>query len=82
MSEVITTQIKPLNDSVACIWENPSSDYPDLIKIPMADGRVISYRREVVQPEPRVQKCIDIIKIMNQCTYGGYKPRRRNKNGR
>ena len=32
--------------------------------------------------ENLVQKCIDLIKIMNQCSFGGYKPRRRNKNDR
>ena len=70
-----TLQIKPLNPHIAVIWENAWSDYPDMAKIPMEDGKVITYRREIVQPEPRVQKCVDLIRAMQNCTYGGYKPK-------
>ena len=79
MSEAINIQIKPLNPQVAGVWEHARSDYPDLIKIPMKDGKVITYRREIEQPHPAVKKCIDLIKIMNECTYGGYKPRHTKK---
>lgn len=71
-------QIKPLPQS-APIWEYETSDYPDLLKVPMENGHVITYRREIEQPEPRVMKCIDLIRVMNKCTYGGYKPRRNKK---
>ena len=71
-------QIKPLPQS-APIWEYETSDYPDLPKVPMENGHVITYRREIEQPEPRVMKCIDLIRVMNKCTYGGYKPRRNKK---
>ena len=80
MSEAVENlQIRPINPSVAYIHENAWSDYPDLIKIPMEDGQVVSYRREIVQPEPRVMKCIDLIRVMNRCTYGGYKPKHNKK---
>lgn len=71
-------QIKPLPQS-APIWEYETSDYPDLLKVPMENGHVVTYRREIEQPEPRVMKCIDLIRVMNKCTYGGYKPRRNKK---
>ena len=79
MSETDSIQIKPLNQQVAGIWEFAWSDYPDAIKIPMEDGRVITYRREIDQPEPRVMKCIDLIRVMSECTYGGYKARHNKK---
>lgn len=72
MSESKVIQIRPLNPSVAAIWEHDSSDYPDMIKIPMADGHVIAYRREIQQPEPRVMRCVDLIKLMKEHTYGGH----------
>jgi hypothetical protein len=49
-------KIKPINHTVAAIWEKDYSDYPDLIKIPMENGRVITYRREILQPEPQMTK--------------------------
>lgn len=76
-------QIKPLG-SGAPIWEYESSDYPDLLKMPMEDGHVVTYRREIEQPEPRVMKSIELIANMNRLirenTYGGYKAK--HKKGR
>ena len=49
MSEMVTTeQIRPLNHTVAAIWEHDSSDYPDLIKVPMEDGQVVSVHRPLI----------------------------------
>ena len=52
-------QIKPLNHIVAPIWEHDSSDYPDVIKVPMEDSKVITYRREIEQPNPSFLKAMD-----------------------
>jgi hypothetical protein len=71
---VLTVTYCAAQDGVIC--------YPDMIKIPMEDGQVISYIREIEQPHPKCLKSIELIKIMNSCTFGGTKPRRRNKNGR
>lgn len=77
MSETESIQIKPLNQQVAGIWEYAWSDYPDAIKIPMEDGRIVTYRREVEQPEPRVMDSVRLIREMNRLirenTYGGGK---------
>jgi len=74
VSELIkTAQIKPLNHAVAGIWDYDSSDYPDRVKIPMEDGQVISYIREIEQPHPKCLKSIELIKILKGCTYGGGK---------
>lgn len=76
MSERIKTeQIKPLNHSVAAIWEHDWSDYPDLIKVPMEGGQVITYRRVIEQPHPQCLKTIEIIRLMKEHTYGGTKKR-------
>ena len=54
----------------------------------MENGHVITYRREIEQPEPRVMRSIELISHMNRLirenTYGGeknggYKPRRNKK---
>ena len=72
MSDAVrNTQIKPLNHIVAPIWEHSASDYPDVLKVPMEDGQVVSYRKEIRQPEPRVMKCVDLIRMMKEHTYGG-----------
>ena len=64
MSEARVIQIRPLANSGAPIWDYMSSDYPDRIKMPMEDGRVITYRREIEQPHPQCQKAIHIIRNM------------------
>lgn len=65
------TQIKPLGIG-APIWEHDSSDYPDLIKMPMEDGHVVDYIRKIEMPHPQCMKAIDLIKIMKGHTYGGH----------
>ena len=64
-------QIKPLHNAVAPIWEHDTSDYPDVVKVAMADGHVITYQRVIEQPHPNCLKAIDLIKIMKGHTYGG-----------
>ncbi len=82
MSEPVKTeQIKPLSNTVAPIWDYSTSDYADRIKVPMEDGRVITYVREIEQPHPKCLKTVELIRIMQGCTYGGSK-RRRTKNDR
>ena len=78
-------RIEPLI-RVNAVWERECSDYPDVIKVPMKDGHVIEYRIDRQQPHPNLMKAIDIIRLMNDCTVGGYKPKtdkwRRRKDGR
>ena len=69
----MTEKIKPLNHSVAAIWEHDWSDFPDLIKVPMEGGKVITYRREIEQPHPQCLKTLEIIRLMKEHTYGGTK---------
>lgn len=42
-------RIRPLADVNAC-WEYESSDYPDLIRVTMENGHVVTYRRDIQQP--------------------------------
>lgn len=74
MSELIKTeQIRPLNHSVAPIWDYDTSDYPDRIKVPMEDRHVITYVREIEQPHPKCLKTVELIRIMKGYTFGGGK---------
>lgn len=75
MIELKTEQIKPLGTG-APIWESDTSDYPDVIKMPMQDGRVITYRRDMSQQDPRLLKSLDLIRAMNKSTYGGRKEKK------
>lgn len=78
MSEAVKAeQVRPLGN-VAPIWDYDTSDYPDRIKVPMQDGHVVSYVREIEQPHPKCMKTIDIIRVMNDCTYG-YQPKHTKK---
>ena len=83
MNEMLKAeQIKPLGAG-APVWEYETSEYPDLMKHPMENGHVESYRHEIQQPEPRVMKCIQLIRGMKRMIrensrdgmIGGYEPR-------
>ena len=55
-------------------WDpGSSSEIPEAIKIVMANGPRAVYRLQVEQPHPQCLKAIDLIRIMNETTYGGYK---------
>lgn len=64
-------QVLPL-PKVLPIWEH-GNKYPDMIRVSMSDGKVITYRIEVPQPHPQCEKAMDLIRMMRSCTYGGYK---------
>ena len=48
MSEV---RVLPL-PKVTGIWEHEYSKYPDRIRIPMSDGKVINYTIDIEMPHP------------------------------
>ena len=55
-------------------WDpGSSSEIPEAIKIVMANGTRAVYRLQVEQPHPQCMMAIDLIRIMNETTYGGYK---------
>ena len=71
MSEARVIQIRPLNPTVAPIWDMADSDYPDRIKLPMEDGHIITYYREAVeQPRPHVILAERLRKMIQDNTYG------------
>ena len=80
MSEAKVTRIIP-TPQVTGYWHHESSDYPDEVKVKMADGEWVTYARVIEQPHPKCRKAIDLIKIMNDCTYGGYKGKHEKKTG-
>jgi hypothetical protein len=62
-------------------WHHDYSDYPDEIKVKMANGESVTYVRKIEQPHPKCQKAIDLIRVMNECTYGGYQAKHEKKAG-
>lgn len=73
-----TVRILP-TQHVTGYWEHAWSDYPDRVKVKMADGTKVTYVREIEQPHPQCAKAIDLIRVMNDCTYGGYQPKHTKK---
>ena len=47
--------------------------------MPMEDGHVVTYRREVEQPHPQCMKAVELIRIMKGHTYGGTRKNRRSR---
>ncbi|MBO7711179.1 MAG: hypothetical protein J6S83_11965 [Lachnospiraceae bacterium] len=46
-------RILPL-PKVTGIWTYDGSKYPDIVRVPMSDGKVIRYVLDVEQPRPRL----------------------------
>lgn len=68
-------QIRPLNPQIAFSYSTDVSDYPDIIKIPMEDGHVITYARLIGQPIPRFIESYEVLRAIERNSYGGYKPK-------
>ena len=62
MSEI---RVIPL-PKVTGVWQHDSSKYPDVVKVPMSDGRVIRYRIDIEQPHPQLLKAIENIRNMKR----------------
>ena len=66
MSEI---RVLPL-PKVTGIWEHDCSRYPDTIRIPMSDGKVIRYRIDTEIPHPCFEAAMNNVRNM----HGGYSP--------
>ena len=60
MSEI---RVMPL-PKVTGIWEHDASRYPDKSRIPMSDGKVITYQIDVDLPHPCFEAAIQNIERM------------------
>ena len=60
MSEV---RVLPL-PKVTGVWDHDTSRYPDRIRIPMSDGKVITYHIDVEMPHPCFEAAIKNIERM------------------
>ena len=62
MSEV---RVLPL-PKVTGLWQYENSKYPDVIKVPMSDGKVITYRMDVQQPHPCFEAAMNNLERMKK----------------
>lgn len=62
MSEI---RVMPL-PKVTGTWLYDSSKYPDTVRIPMSDGKVIRYRIDIEQPHPQLLEAIENIRNMKR----------------
>lgn len=60
MSDV---RVLPL-PKVTGLWDHDLSRYPDRVRIPMADGKVVTYHIDLDLPHPCFQAAMDNIKNM------------------
>lgn len=54
----MSIRVLPL-PKVTGVWQHDCSKYPDVIRVPMADGRVINYYPQITQPAPVLRKSLD-----------------------
>lgn len=62
MSEI---RVLPL-PKVTGIWDRDVSRYPDRIKVPMADGKVVTYHIDIEIPHPCFEAAIKNIERMEK----------------
>ena len=65
---------------VSNIFDHAWSHYPDRIKVPMDDGRVVEYQITVNLPEPVLGKLLD--RFNQVCLVGGNKYKEKNRRKR
>ena len=56
-------RILPL-PKVTWIWQHDFSKYPDIVRVPMSDGKVITYRIDIEQPHPKFTAAMDSLERM------------------
>lgn len=61
---------------VSTIFDHQWSHYPDRIKVPMDDGRVIEYQITINLPEPVIGNWLK--RFEEKYLFGGYKYKRKN----
>ena len=71
MSETVKTVRVIPTPQVTGYWHHEWSDYPDEVKIRMADGKYVTYERRIDQPHPQCLKSMELIEIMKRNVYGG-----------
>ena len=50
---------------MTAIWEkNSRSEYPETLRVPMDDGRVVNYRLDIEQPHPAFLNAMDLLKSL------------------
>lgn len=57
------------------VWEHDDSEYPEVVKVSMANGKIRTYRLETEQPAPQIVDSQQIARMFRENTYGGYKAR-------
>ena len=62
MSEI---RVLPL-PKVTGVWEHDCSRYPDRIRIPMSDGKVVTYTIDVEMPHPCFEAAMKNIERMEK----------------
>lgn len=72
MSECV--QVLPL-PKVKGYWKHECSRYPDIIKVPMSDGKVITYHIDVDLPHPCCVAMNEGMKNLKKMAGGGHSPR-------
>jgi len=51
---------------VTGVWEHDVSRYPDRVRIPMSDGKVVTYRIDVEMPHPALVAAVKNIERMKK----------------
>lgn len=68
MSEI---RVLPLPE-VTGIWKHDTSKYPDVIKVPMSDGKVIKYIIDIDLPHPSFTDAMENVRRMRVGYQYGY----------
>jgi hypothetical protein len=58
-------RVMPL-PKVTGVWEHEVSRYPDRIRVPMSDGKVVTYHIDVEMPHPCFEAAIRNIENMKK----------------
>jgi hypothetical protein len=55
---------------VTGVWKHDTSKYPDVIRVPMSDGRVVKYVIDIEQPHPCLTAALRNVRNMVGYVYG------------
>lgn len=65
-----TFRVLPDQTKIAAVWDNDDGRYPSTIRVPMSDGKLVTYRLDIQQPHPAFLTAMEQAQKMRRTVLG------------
>jgi hypothetical protein len=65
-----TFRVLPDQTKIAAVWDNDDGRYPSTIRVPMSDGKLVTYKLDIQQPHPAFLTAMEQAQKMRRTLFG------------